>query len=219
MSSAELLARLRAVQVSSLCDADKSLPVVDPAVRAVLADRPVVGPAFPVSAPGDHLPVFAALAQAPPGSVLVVATGGSTAAVSGELFATEAARRGLAGIVVDGYCRDLRGLRSVGLPIYARGVTPMAGTTVAVPRFGVAVTCGGVAVRPGDLVVGDDDGLVVAAAEVLAAALPLAERIERSERALLSGMAAGRSLHEMTTFERHVLALAEGRPSQLEFLV
>lgn len=213
-----LIARLRGVQVSSLCDADKTLPVLDPGIRPMLADVRLVGPAFPVTAPGDHLPVFAALAAAPPGAVLVVATGGATVAVSGELFATEAARRGLAGIVVDGYCRDLRGLRSVGLPVYARGATPMAGTTNALPDHG-PVTCGGVRVTAGDLVVGDDDGLVIATADALAAALPLAERIERSERALLDGMAAGRSLHEQTSIDDHLTALAANTPTTLTFRV
>lgn len=214
-----LLARLRAVQVSSLCDADKTLPAVDPAIRAMVDVAGMVGPAFTVRAPGDHLPVFAALAQAPTGSVLVVDTEGATVAVSGELFATEAARRGIAGIVVDGYCRDLRGLRRVGLPVYARGTTPMAGTTVALPSSDAEVDCGGVRVRPGDIVVGDADGLVIAAPDVLAAALPAAEEIERAEAALLAGMAAGIGLHEQTTVAEHLRALAAGEPGGLAFLV
>jgi 4-hydroxy-4-methyl-2-oxoglutarate aldolase len=214
-----LLARLRAVQVSSLCDADKTLPVVDPAIRALVDAGAVVGPAVTVRAPGDHLPVFAALAAAPAGSVLVVDTGGASVAVSGELFATEAVRRGIAGIVVDGYCRDLRGLRSLGLPVYARGTTPMAGTTVTLPSPDAEVTCGGVRVRPGDIVVGDADGLVIAAPDVLAAALPAAEEIERAEAALLAGMAAGRSLHEQTTVDEHLRALAAGERGGLAFLV
>ena len=68
--------------------------------------------------------MFSALAEAQPGDVLVIATGGGTSAVLGELFATEAKRRGLAGIVIDGLCRDVAGLRRIGLPVFARGTIP-----------------------------------------------------------------------------------------------
>ncbi|HVL82909.1 MAG TPA: RraA family protein [Pseudonocardia sp.] len=215
----DLIDRLRAVQVSALCDADKTLPVVDPTVRAMLPDRSLAGPACTVVAHDDHLPLLVALRHAQPGSVLVVATDGHRRAVAGELFATEAARLGLAGIVIDGYCRDLRGLRSIGLPVYARGTTPMSGSTVDSGTFGGLVRIGGVDVVPGDLVLGDDDGLVVAAPDRLAAAVTAAEEIERAERALLAGMAAGRPLADMTTLDEHLAALAAGRPSALAFTV
>lgn len=214
-----LLERLGAVQVSALCDADKTLPVVDPAVRAMLPGLVLAGPAHTVVAHDDHLPLLVALGHAEPGSVLVVATDGHGRAVAGELFATEAQRRGLAGIVIDGYCRDLRGLRRIGLPVYARGTTPMSGSTVDPGTIGGTVRIGGVDVTPGDLVVGDDDGLVVAAPHRLAAALEQAEGIERAERALLAGMADGRPLAGMTTLDAHLAALAAGRPSALAFTV
>jgi regulator of RNase E activity RraA len=214
-----LIERLRAVQVSSLCDADKSLPVVAPEVRAMLPGISVVGPAVTVVAHDDHLPLLVALRVAEPGSVLVVATDGHGRAVAGELFATEAKRRGIAGIVIDGYCRDLRGLRQVGLPVYARGTPPMSGSTLDPGALGERVTIGGVPVRPGDLVVGDDDGLVIAAPERLEAAIGTAEEIERAERALLDGMAAGKDLHGMTNVEEHLAALERGEASSLAFTV
>ncbi|MCW0215865.1 MAG: RraA family protein [Pseudonocardia sp.] len=214
-----LLARLRGVQVSSLCDADKSLPVVAPSVHAMLPGLSVVGPAVTVVAWDDHLPVLVALRVAQPGSVLVVATDGGARAVAGELFATEAKRRGIAGIVIDGFCRDLRGLRAVGLPVYARGTTPMSGTTLDPGTLGERVTIGGVLVLPGDLVVGDDDGLVIAPPEQLVAAIDAAEEIERAEQALLDGMAAGKDLHGMTNVEEHLAALERGEVSSLAFRV
>ena len=215
----DLLARLRAVQVSSLCDADKSLPVLDPAVRAMLPGTAMVGPAVTVGCHDDHLAMFTALRAAAPGSVLVVATDGGGRAVSGELFATEAARRGLAGIVVDGYCRDLRGLRTIGLPVFARGTCPASGGTREAGRANVPVRIGGVLVHPGDLVAGDDDGLLIAPFEQVVAALPGAEEIERAERALLAAMADGQELHALTTFDEHVAALRRGRESALRFRV
>jgi 4-hydroxy-4-methyl-2-oxoglutarate aldolase len=217
--SVDLIERLLAVDVSALSDADKTLPVLDPAVRAMLPEVRMAGPAFTVVAPDDHLPVMSALAEAAPGDVLVISAGGRSRAVFGELFATEARRRGLAGIVTDGYCRDLRGLRAIGLPVFARGTTPRAGTTASRAARGQAIACGGCVVRPGDIVFGDDDGLLVAAEERIAAALDTAEAIGRAERAILAAQARGEALHDLTNHGEHVAALDRGEASALTFRV
>ena len=219
MTVADLVPRLLAIEVSALSDADKTLPVVDPGVRAIVAGVRLAGPAFPVLAESDHLPLMSALADATAGDVLVVATNGSDVAVLGELIATEAKRRGLAGVVIDGYCRDVAGLRRVGLPIFARGSTPRSGTAVARPPRGAPVRCGGVDVARGDVVFADDDGVLIAAAARVQAALEAAEAIGRAERAMLEGMARGVSLHEQTNWAEHVAALDAGEPSRLEFRV
>jgi 4-hydroxy-4-methyl-2-oxoglutarate aldolase len=215
----DLIERLLKIDVSALSDADKSLPVVDPAVRAMIADVRMAGPAFTVVAEDDHLPVMSALAEAAPGDVLVIAAGGARSAVFGELFATEARRRGLAGIVADGYCRDLRGLRAIGLPVFARGTTPRSGATVSRTAPGATVACGGVDVTPGEIVFGDDDGLLIAPEERIAAALETAELIARSERAILAAQAGGTALHDLTNHAEHVAALDRGEPSALAFRV
>jgi 4-hydroxy-4-methyl-2-oxoglutarate aldolase len=215
----DLIGRLVAIDVSALSDADKTLPVVDAAVRAMIPDVRMAGPAFTVLAEDDHLPVMDALAEAAPGDVLVIATNGGTRAVFGELFATEARRRGLAGIVADGFCRDLRGLRSIGLPVYARGTTPRSGTTVSRAALGQTIACGGVEVSPGDIVFGDDDGLLIAPAERIAAALETAELIGRSEGAILAAQARGEALHDLTNHDEHVAALDRGENSTLAFRV
>jgi 4-hydroxy-4-methyl-2-oxoglutarate aldolase len=215
----EVIERLLGIDVSALSDADKTLPVVDPAVRAMIPEVRIAGPAFTVVAEDDHLPVMSALAEARPGDVLVIATLGGSRAVFGELFATEARRRRLAGIVTDGFCRDLRGLRQIGLPVFARGTTPRSGTTVSRAPSGATILCGGVEVSPGDIVFGDDDGLLIAAAQRIAAALETAELIGRSERAILAAQARGEALHALTNHEEHVAALDRGEASALAFRV
>jgi regulator of RNase E activity RraA len=217
MELSELCARLRRIQVSSLCDADKTLPVCDPAIAAMLTDVTVAGPALTVRAEGDLLGMVKALGRASPGDVLVVATGGVPLAASGELFAGEAARAGLAGILIDGYCRDRRGIRTVGLPVFARGSVPMAGTMVGPALVGEPVGFGGLRVRTGDVVFGDDDGLIIAPAERLAAALERAEEIERTEASVAAALADGTPLARISNATEHLRAMAAGEPSTFAF--
>jgi 4-hydroxy-4-methyl-2-oxoglutarate aldolase len=214
-----LIGRLLEVEVSALCDADKSLPVVDHEIHAMVPDVRFAGPALTVVAEDDHLPVLSALAQARAGDVLVVAGNGHRKAVLGELFATEARRRGVAGVVIDGFCRDVSGLRRVGLPVFARGTLPMSGTTAARAPIGVPVRCGGVDVEPEAIVFGDDDGVVIAPPAQILAALDAAEAIGRAERAMLDRMADGTPLADLTNWAEHVARLDAGENSALAFRV
>jgi len=214
-----LTERLQAIEVSALCDADKTLPVADPAIRAMVPGVRFAGAALTVTAADDHLPTFAALAEAQPGEVLVIATGGGRLAVLGELFATEARRRGVAGVVIDGFCRDVHGLRELGLPVFARGTIPASGTTVSRAPLRAPVRFGGIDVTPGDVVFGDDDGIVIAPAAQIEAALELAETIAAKERAMLAAMARGEGLHDQTNFAEHVAALDAGERSALGFTI
>jgi 4-hydroxy-4-methyl-2-oxoglutarate aldolase len=205
---------LAAVPVSTLCDVDKSLPVVDPALRPLTGSRKIFGPAFTVVAAGEFLSVLYAIGEASAGDVLVVQAGGAPLAALGELLATEAWRRGLGGIVVDGYVRDRAGLPP-DLPLWARGTVPMAGRSDVAPRVGGPVECGGVRVTPGDLVLADDDGIVIAPRVQLEACLERAAEIERVEAAVLRGIQGGASLIEMTNLSEHVAALRRGEDSRL----
>jgi regulator of RNase E activity RraA len=212
----ELIPRLLAIEVSALCDADKNMPVLDPAIRAMVPDVRFAGPALTVVAADDHLPVFSALDAASAGDVLVIK--GERLAVLGELFATEAARRRLAGVVIDGYCRDVAGLRRVGLPVFARGTIPASGSTVSRAALNQPAHVGGLDVQPGDIVFGDDDGLVIAPPAQIEAALETGEGIGRAEGAILRHTRSGqRSLHELTNWEAHVAALDRGEESSLGF--
>jgi len=135
-------------------------------------------------------------------------------AALGELLANEAARRGLGGIVVDGWVRDRTGLPAA-LPLWARGTVPMAGRSDVAPRVGGAIRFGGVRVTPGDLVLADDDGIVIAPRAQLEACLERAAAIEQTEAAVLAAVQRGESLIDMTNLAEHVARLRAGDDSAL----
>lgn len=210
-----LLERLGRIDTSSLSDADRSLRVVAPDIRLVAPGQRMLGRAVTAEANGDLMSVIAALHASSPGDVLVVQAGSTDRAVAGELFATEAIRRGLAGIVIDGRCRDTPTLRQLGLPVFARGATPIAAPAHRVPVTGLPVQIGGVQVRPGDLLLGDDDGIVVGAEDEFAAAIGRAETIQRAEEALRASIAGGTSLFTSMNYDEHVARLRDGHDSAL----
>src|SRR6478609_6098701 len=166
-----LLDRLLDVSTTSLADASKAttaLRVLPPSLHAVRPGLKMVGRAVTAVAHDDLMSVLAALGIAGSRDVLVI-SGGEHGAVSGELFASEAQRRGVTGVVIDGYCRDRATLAELDLPVYSRGSVPWAPPAQAVPIVQVPITVGSVAVRPGDLVVGDADGIVVGTVAEMAA--------------------------------------------------
>ncbi len=217
MSEPSLLERLRRIDASSLADATPAARILPPELRPVSAGRRLVGRARTAAAHDDLMPVLAALAESGPDDVLVVATGGARRAIAGELFAAEAARRGLAGIVIDGLCRDTGTLAGVVLPVFARGSTPRASPADAVPVVQVEVLVGDVPVRPGDIVVADDDGVLVATEQELAASIDAAEAIQAYEVALRAAIEGGASLFDHLNFDEHRAAREAGRPSRLAF--
>jgi 4-hydroxy-4-methyl-2-oxoglutarate aldolase len=212
-----LLSRLERLDVSTVSDADKSLRVLPAAIRPVSASSRLLGRAVTANARDDLLSVLGALQQSGPGDVLVVAAGGSQRAVAGELFAGEAARRGMAGIVIDGFCRDTASLKRMSLPVYARGATPYAASAVVMPEVNVPVLLGNVRVNPGDILLGDDDGILVATEAELAAAIDKAEVIQVTEDALCSSMAEGVSLFDRLNFDEQVKNVRAGKAGSLTF--
>jgi 4-hydroxy-4-methyl-2-oxoglutarate aldolase len=169
------------------------------------------------SANGDLMSVLAALQLGGPGDVLVVAAGTTDLAVAGELFCTEAARRGMTGVVIDGLCRDSALLVRLGLPVYSRGTTPRAPGANAVPVVQVPIMIGDIDVRPGDLILGDDDGIVVGSDAEFESAIDGAEAIQIREKALRVSIEQGDSLFDSLNFAEHAERLRAGLDSALVF--
>lgn len=124
---------------------------------------PLLGTAFTVKcAPGDNLLFYRAIDMAQPGDVIVVdAQGELSNAITGELMLTWVEAKGLAGVVIDGAIRDAGAIKKMELPVYAAGVTPNGPFKNGPGEINGIITCGGVVVKPGDILVGDEDGIVV----------------------------------------------------------
>lgn len=134
------------------------------------------GPALTVELrPGDNLMIHAALAVARPGDVIVVdGKGDLSSALMGEIMSQQAVALGVAAVVIDGAVRDSEAIRELGFPMFAAGLNPNGPTKSVAGRLNHPISIGGVSVKPGDLVVGDADGVTVIEREKAAAMLPLA---------------------------------------------
>jgi 4-hydroxy-4-methyl-2-oxoglutarate aldolase len=146
---------------------------MDIGIRPLWGAPRLVGPAYTVRcAKGDNLMLHTAIYRAAPGSVIVVESGDLEYALAGGNVCAIAHRRGIAGFVLDGLVRDIGEVRELGFPVYGRGVIPKPGGKSATAPLNQPVTCGGVTVHAGDVVVADEDGVVVVPAaradEVLA---------------------------------------------------
>ncbi|MCS7479607.1 RraA family protein [Umezawaea endophytica] len=214
-----LLTRARLLPVSVISDADKSLPTMDHGIHRIAGTGTIAGRAVTAHSDGDLLSVLEGLELAQPGDVLVVdASTNPTVAVAGGLFATEAHRKGLSAIIVDGLVRDLDTLRPLGFTVYARGTCPRSGPATTPPRTQVPIRCGGVNVHPGTLVLADDDGVLVTTPERLTALIDTAEAIHLHEETALAKLTDGGSLFSSMNFRTHRENVLNGTPSKLGFI-
>ncbi|MGE0315147.1 MAG: RraA family protein [Lautropia sp.] len=156
------------------------------------------GPAVTVEVPaGDNLMVHAALHVARAGDVLVISNGGiARGALWGENVSVQARVLGLAGVVVDGPVRDSAALRDIDFPVHASILSVSKATKEKVGRINMPMTCGDVTVRPGDIVIGDDDGIIVVPPERIAELAFAARQRANRALALRDGIERGRSMYE-----------------------
>jgi 4-hydroxy-4-methyl-2-oxoglutarate aldolase len=136
---------------------------MDHGIKPLTCEFKMWGSAITVETrPGDNLMVHAALMIAQPGDVIVInAYGNLSTSCWGELTTRMSIRKGLAGVVIDGAIRDSRELASIDFPVFCRGVNPCGGGKEGTGQVNMPISCGGTTVHPGDVIVGDADGVVV----------------------------------------------------------
>lgn len=158
---------LKSLPVATVYEAAGKLGDVSPVIRPMVEGARIAGPAFTVKTmPGDNLVVFRAIDEAPPGSVIVIDGGGSQrVTIWGGSSTLAAHTKGLAGCVTNAAVRDLDEIRELRFPVFAAG-SAVRGTSKGHPGWiGLTVSIGDAVVRPGDIILGDADGLLVVPAE------------------------------------------------------
>jgi len=192
---AALVERFRGLASSNLADAMGRFNFMDAGIRS-RSGFPLCGLAVTVNArPADNLMIHKALQVGQPGDVVVVNTcGNATSAVFGEMMCTTAAVAKLGGIVVDGAIRDVDGITKLGFPAYSRTVCAGGCDKDGPGEINVPISCGGTVVMPGDIVVGDDDGVVIVPRDHAEEVLTLVHQLIERERTRIAEINAG-TLH------------------------
>jgi regulator of RNase E activity RraA len=167
---------------------------MDSGIRPIWPAPGIIGPAITVWChAGDNLMIHKAIALAERGDILVVNTQGVLhSAPFGELLATSALLAGIRGVIIDGSVRDAQALEKLQLPVYSRGICPGGCNKDGGGEIGAIIACGGVAVRPGDIILADYDGIAVVpledAAEVARASVGKVEAEAKRRREIRAGV-------------------------------
>ena len=193
--TAEQLANAERLGAATLHEAAGRIGALPSAIKPVAPAMRVAGPAFTVHVPaGDNLWIHRALYQAAPGDILVVSTsGGIEWGYWGDILNEAAMAQQLGGLVIDGGVRDVGGLSAMAFPVFSNG-TCLNGTIKgyeATAWLGQPVRIGNVVVHPGDLMIGDRDGVLALPADIVAGALIAGERRERDEADKIARIRAG----------------------------
>lgn len=184
----ELIDRIKKLSPAQLCDGMEKLGIerngcMDASLMPLDSNKVLIGTACTVDTEdGDNFPIHVAIYQGKPGYVLVVAGKGYTErAYMGDLMGSSAEAVGLNGIIIDGYVRDKVGLSQLSIPIYAKGIMQRSPSKKGPGEINTVVTCAGVKVTPGDLILGDYDGVTVVPRDRIEEILEAAEKKDSYE--------------------------------------
>lgn len=194
--SPETLALWETVPSSVASDTQNRCQSMDARIKPCAPGMRICGQARTVAAmPGDNSMLLTACSVAAPGEVVVVAGGGlDDVAMAGEWVARGCRSRGLGGLVIDGSVRDLREIRSIGFPVFARGAVPRGPHKSFGGKMDITAAVGGIAVNPGDLIIGDDDGITVVPLAAMDEVLQRCLDLLAKERIWSEQLDAGQSL-------------------------
>lgn len=158
-----IVSQYQNVPTTCISDALQGLTNMDSSIKPLKEEYRIAGRAFTVQMPiGDNLTVLQAIREAQPGDVLVIDAKGDTyRAIAGDFIVGLAKTLGIQGIVVDGVIRDIIGIKQLDFPVFCKGTTVAASGKAGWGQINVPISCGGTSISPGDMIVGDADGLVV----------------------------------------------------------
>ena len=194
--SPDVVKKAAGFAASILADVAGRRGTMDGRIAALSPSMRMAGPAFTIEVrPGDNLMIHTAMTMAKPGDVLVVdGKADRSCALMGSIMINACKKLGFAGVVLDAAVRDTEELRELGFPVYSVGANPNGPTKFVPGRINWPVSCGGVAVQPGDLIVGDADGVVVVEREKAPTLLEAAAKKVAEERTRIADIQAGRNL-------------------------
>ena len=194
--SPELIAKLREAPTGWIVDANGRRGALDYRIRPITHSVRFCGVALTVhSRPRDNLAPYAAIQFAQPGDVMVVAAEAyEEASVVGDILVGMARNQGVAGLVTDGMVRDVDGLNAVGIPVFARGLSPNSPYKDGPGTIGLPISIGGVTVEAGDVVAGDQDGVVVVPRAALASVVAALDEVRLKEHKMEQLVAQGAKL-------------------------
>jgi regulator of RNase E activity RraA len=178
----------------NIVDAMGRVGAMDPGIKPVGRGMKFAGSALTVRIRAcDNLVIYKAMELGQPGDVLVIATSNfQGAATWGDLTSMIAKAKGIVGIITDGMVRDVDGICQVGLPVFARGATPNSPFKDGQGEVNFTVSCGGMTVRPGDILVGDGDGVVVIPREDWDEVLKGVAKVAEKESQTVANIQAGK---------------------------
>lgn len=190
---ADLVAAFRVLPVANVSDSMSRLSAFGPDMRPMHRKGVLAGPAVTVrTRPGDNLLLHKAIDIAQPGDVIVVDAGGDlTNSLMGELMLAHAVKRGVVGFVLNGAIRDAEEILNQDLPVYAAGITHRGPYRTGPGELGFPISIGGVVVAPGDLILGDYDGVLAIPADDAAAVLAAAQKKNAAEGRQMEETKAG----------------------------
>ncbi|WP_153733141.1 4-carboxy-4-hydroxy-2-oxoadipate aldolase/oxaloacetate decarboxylase [Sporosarcina obsidiansis] len=191
--SEEQIKKAEKYDVSTVYEAQGKIGLMDRRIRTIRDGNFLVGPAVTVVCPaGDNLMIHAAIEVCKPGDVLVITTiGESDAGMIGELIVSALMRQGVVGMIIDAGVRDVAQLREMGFPVWSRAVNSRGTTKQRGGRVNSDAVCGGVIVRPGDLILADDDGVVVIKRKDIDESLTASEKRMKKEEGTKARIADG----------------------------
>lgn len=198
------IAQFKRLPTGNVCDANGKGGNMDSGIKPIDPRSKLVGSAVTVRCqPADNLILHKAIYEAAPGSVLVIDAHGYTeAGPFGGIMSTACMARGIAGVILDGACRDANEIQDMGFPFFIRALNPGGTVKESLGPINQTIQCGGVIVRPGDLIVGDRDGVVVVAQETARDVLTRALAIFDREVKIMDLLHQGKTTLEIYEFDK-----------------